>query len=600
MSDTSAGSSGRGRHFDPRKRVNYMAGIALGVDEFVQDQLHLRARDHRGVSALHGYGTVSGLGVRWNRATGQIRVAPGLAVDPAGRLVCVPTEQCIDLSEWLTEHRAAIVSAVGGDEAEDLPDELRLYVALRYRQRETDLALLLSESCRPAEQSRAASRLLDSFELCLLLAPPAPTAELIGDALAESVGRLRNLAAASDAAADGGDGGKADTSALRRELVAWATTPHLDLTGRVCSDEAPGYDCGEHPGEPSAAVLLAHIDLGLGNGVEDVDYTPIDAEVDESDRPVLLTTRYLQEWLTELVAHPGRSSSWDHSLLEKLDADDHPHYLPTDGSRPLTGTLNAGHNVILNLRRSNGPTHAMRRDEIVGFDLDRTPDGLQITALQGELVEASGAHAPREGDVLRYDGQRWVPSALTTPGVESPAPDTPAPPRSAIRSVLPFVTIERLGRGQAGATFLLWFGLEALDTSEVLAPVDGDQPLLYGENVEIFTERCDDGQPRLRRVASNRVQIARVGCNVFRVDILREEAEYLRFRFHTSRMRLESGVLLETYAAERGITWVGQSDNGTVTKFVLNPTLGKPFEGFEDVKTVVAPGGGAKVALESR
>lgn len=590
MSDPGASSSGGSPRFDQRKRVNYTSGMLLGVDDFVQDQGYLRARDHLGVRALHGYGTVSGLGVHWDPATGQLRVAAGLAVDPEGRLVCVSTEQCIDLSAWLTEHRDDIVDAAG-DEVDELPEELRLHVVLRYRERETDSVLRLSDGDCTVDESRVASRLLDSFELDVVLASSAPTADVTTEARGEAIGRLLELAAA-----DGVDGGEAGVADLRRELVAWTTRRRLDLSD-LASVASPADGDGTHPGEPSTAVLLARVDLGLGDEVGVV--APIDPEIDESDRPVLLTTRDLQEWLTGLAAPPERCPSGDHRLLENLDDDDHPQYLRADGSRPLSGTLNAGHNVILNLRRSNGPSHAMRRDEIVGLDLERAADGLRVTALQGEPLRASAEHAPSEGDVLRYDGQRWVPAALPT-DISPPSLDLPTPPTSAIRSVLPLVTIERLGRGPAGAAFLLWFGLDAVDVAEHLVPFDGDQPLVYGKNVEIFTELCVDGRTVLRRIASNLVHLAQVGCNVFRADINRQEAEYLRFRFDTRHMHLRSGVAVEAYAASRGIAWVGQSDDGTVTTFVVNPALTRPLLGFEDVETVVAPAGGAEMLQDGR
>jgi hypothetical protein len=511
--------------------------------------------------------------------------------------VCVPSEQCAALGRWLTEHRDEIAAASGLDEG-GLPEGLSLYVVLCYRECETDTVPVPSESCRSADESMAASRILESFELRLRLAPPGPAGELAGGALAEAVERLLQIAAtgASEGESDGGEGsedGEVGAAALRRELVAWATTGRPELPDQPCLG-APADDCGELTDEPSGAVLLARVDLGIEAGGEAGGVTPVDPAVDDDDRPLLLSSRSLQEWLTGLVAHPELFAPGDHSVLDNLDADDHPQYLLADGSRPLTGTLNAGHNVILNLRRSNGPTHAMRRDEIVGLDLDRTPDGLRLTGIQGEPLEASGDDAPSEGDVLRYDGTRWMPAAIPTPGPgPGPKPDPPTEP--AIRSVLPLVTIERLGRGEAGATFLLWFAFEAPEATEVLAPVDDDQPLVYGTNLDILVETCEDGHPSLRRVAGNRVQVTRVACNVFRVDVMRVQAEYLRFVFHTHDLRLESGRAVEEYAQERGIAWVGQGEKATVTKFVVNPTLERPLEGFEDVEVVVAPAGGAEM-----
>jgi hypothetical protein len=89
---------------DQHKRVNYQLGLVLGEGEFRQDQFHHRERDHHATRALHGYGTMSGLGVYYDDATRRLHVRPGLAVDPAGRLICVPVEYCASLSGWLRDH----------------------------------------------------------------------------------------------------------------------------------------------------------------------------------------------------------------------------------------------------------------------------------------------------------------------------------------------------------------------------------------------------------------------------------------------------------------------------------------------------------------
>ena len=157
---TSRTASYGGGSLDPRKRVSYTHGMILGQDDLAQEQLHLRARDHLGVPRLHGYGTVSGLEVSWDAAQGRVEVSPGLAVDPVGRLVCVPTDQCADLAGWLADHRAAVREAMAGA---TLPTTVSLYVVLCYRECETDTVPVPSESCRTADESMAASRVQDAL-----------------------------------------------------------------------------------------------------------------------------------------------------------------------------------------------------------------------------------------------------------------------------------------------------------------------------------------------------------------------------------------------------------------------------------------------------
>ena len=87
--------SGAGRPGSTRrKRVNYQLGLVLGEDEFRQDQFHHRERDHHATRVLHGYGTVSGWASATTHTNRRLHVRPGLAVDPAGRLICVPVEYC--------------------------------------------------------------------------------------------------------------------------------------------------------------------------------------------------------------------------------------------------------------------------------------------------------------------------------------------------------------------------------------------------------------------------------------------------------------------------------------------------------------------------
>lgn len=572
MSDFTAGCTTR-RPADPRKRVNYTTGLVLGEDEFVQDQTHLRERDHLAVRALHGYGTVAGLEVGWDVDTGQLSVAPGLAVDGAGRLVCVPSEQCAELSPWLTRHRDELVAE--GEDGDELPDEMSLYVVLCYRECETDHVPLPSESCRSADDSMAASRIAESFDLRLVLAPPAPSGEVVGDALGVAIEQLLTVAA-------GEEEGEAD--AIREELRAWATNGRPELPDLACL-----------PAPEDGCVLLARVDLGLDD-LGEGNVAPVDPEVDDAERPVLLSTRFLQEWLTGLISHPELFVPRDHSLLDNLDADDHPQYLLVDGSRPMTGSLDAGANTITNLRRSNGATHAMRRDEIVGLDLGRTSDGLRVVALQGEPVEASGDEAPSAGDVLRYDGTRWVPASVAAPDPGDPVPV------STIQGVLPLVTVQLIGRSEeGGAGFLVWFHLEGPDATEVLMPPSGSrEPLVLGENLEIRTETCDDGRLRLTRVRSDRVTVRQVACNVFRIDLNRQEAELLRFEFLIERLVLSSGMSVAELGQRHELRWVGQTGPDVVTAFVVNPSVTRPLPGFDRIDLIVRPGGGGRLPIDPR
>src|SRR5206468_8032891 len=58
----------------------------------------------RKLSCLHGCGTLAGLEVRWEKATGgrseQLVVKPGIALDRLGRIIEVPHDADLPLDRW--------------------------------------------------------------------------------------------------------------------------------------------------------------------------------------------------------------------------------------------------------------------------------------------------------------------------------------------------------------------------------------------------------------------------------------------------------------------------------------------------------------------
>lgn len=155
---------------DLSKRVRYSTGLVLGVDEFNQEQAYFIERDRLLTRALHGYGVVQGLRVHLDPSEDlvQVRVEPGLAIDPSGQHVCVDRAQCAVLTDWLAQQKPEnIPSSDEGDDT-DWPMEVCLSVVLRYGTCATDFVPLPGEACRSAEESRAASRLADDFSLALV------------------------------------------------------------------------------------------------------------------------------------------------------------------------------------------------------------------------------------------------------------------------------------------------------------------------------------------------------------------------------------------------------------------------------------------------
>src|SRR5579872_1857281 len=130
---------------DVTKQVNYAQGMVLGVDDFVQQATYHIEQQHKLTRETIGYGTVEGLHVRFKQdgSDTQVIVEPGVAINPRGELITVPTEQCASLNKWLTAHRDELLARTG------LPGGFaQLYVVLCYRACLTDSVPIAGDPCR--------------------------------------------------------------------------------------------------------------------------------------------------------------------------------------------------------------------------------------------------------------------------------------------------------------------------------------------------------------------------------------------------------------------------------------------------------------------
>jgi hypothetical protein len=155
---------------DPNKRVNYLHGLVLGVDEFRQEEYYLLEKNRQHNRALHGYGTVCGLAVEQSAESSgtEIKVKPGMAMNYCGQVIQVPNTQCAVLEEWLAANSADILERLGSPAA----GSLSLYLMLCYRECETDLVPIPAGPCQSLEEITAASRIADNFSLHFSLDVP--------------------------------------------------------------------------------------------------------------------------------------------------------------------------------------------------------------------------------------------------------------------------------------------------------------------------------------------------------------------------------------------------------------------------------------------
>ena len=347
------------------KRVRYTTGLVLGVDEFEQDQAYLMERDRLHQRALHGYGTVHGLRVTLAGDDGsgagpEVRVAPGLAIDPHGQHICVPETQCARLDDWL---------ATQTGEDLDLGDpptgRVSLYVVLRYRACATDAVPLPGQPCRSLDDTMAASRFADDFALDFTFERPPHVEErvlrLFGDLLntiqvsetetpvdredllalirelpeTEPGDTLQDLLNTLDP--EGSPPSPQDLFVQpeqSRELFramtrVWVTEvrPQVLRTGReddpldIAYREEGAGRCSSVP-DGDDGVLLAEIRVEVeatGDRLQRVPGDRTDIDVIERERPILIATRLLQEGP---AAFPGGDGSGGGSGPGPIALDD--------------------------------------------------------------------------------------------------------------------------------------------------------------------------------------------------------------------------------------------------------------------------------------
>lgn len=360
------------------KRVRYTTGLVLGVDEFEQDQAYLMERDRLHQRALHGYGTVHGLSVTLAPDDGsgagpEVRVAPGLAIDPHGQHICVPETQCARLDDWLATQTGEDI-----DLGSPPTGRVSLYVVLRYRACATDAVPLPGQPCRSLDDTMAASRFADDFALDFTFERPPHVEErvlrLFGDLLnaiqvsepetpvdrddmlsliraladtepGETLQDLLNTLDPEGSPPSPGDlfvQPEQSRELFRAMTRVWATEvrPLVLRTGReddpldIAYREEGAGRCSSVP-DGDDSVLLAEISVeveatsdGLqrvpGTGFEDID-------VIERDRPILIATRLLQEGP---AAFPGGGGSGGGSGPGPIALDD-----LTDVAIPDPGAL---------------------------------------------------------------------------------------------------------------------------------------------------------------------------------------------------------------------------------------------------------------------
>jgi hypothetical protein len=376
------------------------------MSDFKQEQLYFIERDRLHSRSLHGYGTVCGLHVSQCGTPDdpEIRVAPGVAVNPQGQEIRIPLAQCARLNAWLAHNADRVSEHLGSA----LSSPLALYVTLFYRERETDFVPIPGEPCRTQDDSLVASLIADDFGLSLEFTPPDQVEEDVVRLFGDLLRRIR----LTD---EPGTLSKEQMAQLVRDLAPLVPSPPEEASppeGEIGSPPPDDEPILLHPDQAEdilnhapdeSRVRLARLDFDVATGADGNFRVASEVTINTDRRPYLLHTRLLQEWLLcGRFAHVG---------------DDHAHYLLADGTRPLTGDLSAGNSKVTDLAEAtaNGEAvpfqQAIKVDDRAGGDLRGRYPNPNVRRLQGRNVAST---QPEDGHALAWNesARRWEPKGL--------------------------------------------------------------------------------------------------------------------------------------------------------------------------------------------
>jgi hypothetical protein len=295
---------------NPFQSLKVHFGMLLGVGDFEALQAHPMGKMRLHNAWLHRDGVVWGYGVSVDPARGEIRVKPGLALDPAGHELHLDGDACLDVAAWLKKKLddndpdlLAVLARAGNIVSFDAR------VVIRYRTCCSREVPALAEPCEGGGGATVHSRVEETVEVLLL---PGLAPERSVD---DPYPRLRLLFALRDPASAGGVVIARDQAVLDRRtailalpaadqprayLAAFrdlAALDEIDLAPLTPFDPASG-PMPLYPGPEHAPVVLANLtairleDAGGGTctltGVETLDVTV---------RPSHVATSTIQELL---------------------------------------------------------------------------------------------------------------------------------------------------------------------------------------------------------------------------------------------------------------------------------------------------------------
>ncbi|UXY14676.1 hypothetical protein N8I74_15330 [Chitiniphilus purpureus] len=322
----------------PFQAVYYHYGMLLGVDDFNTDQAYHRGKARLHAAWLHGWGTVWGLKVTLDAVSGELRVAPGLALDGVGRELPLEVLQCLKLGQWYAAHADEVTL-----KQDDAPGDLLVFdahVVIRHRACLARPVPALVDTCAGGGSETAYSRVIETTQLLLKpgRAPQPPQRNhlvrvLLGLAEPRADGEGNPLPDDADAvaarAALPGQGLLQRLAALRRFAI-------LDALAQPVGGDSDEIESQLFAADAPLEIPLAEV-LDLTLQPDGDDYRVTAGEVDNLIRPVLLPTQTLQD---ALAPQPAAAQSGPRLRSDAVSLAGKVLTLPFD--KPvLASTLNA-------------------------------------------------------------------------------------------------------------------------------------------------------------------------------------------------------------------------------------------------------------------
>jgi hypothetical protein len=222
----------------PFQRNNFFTGKLLLERDFVDEQDYFIDKNHLHNKLLHGWGVVCGLKVK-QHANASCRdrfvcIEPGLALDCCGHEILVREEECFDLLS---------LPSMKGLLLENDPESFHdLQVCIRFKECGTEPIPVLYDECGCDDTRCLPNRILESFEVDVIVDPPATAESWNGPVLVR--GADIGLADATRIRRNDVDGNLyvlAGTTIFKIDPVSRATLGSRDLTTNVLSlDISPG------------------------------------------------------------------------------------------------------------------------------------------------------------------------------------------------------------------------------------------------------------------------------------------------------------------------------------------------------------------------